>query len=580
MDNNIFIELREQEASQNYERGSWTNDIQKTVVEEGDQIVIAKSFIDTNTISQTKITIPTDYDIGYEFIYYVIKDSYITAKAITTDGYGGKAQDASTIQAGLSYVPCLVGAKADTNLRFMATFSYTFAKSGSTTLQGYGGVTIGISYSDAERQPTTQSFNLPRERIKEFGSNRVTITCNIMYDYRDPITVSSPSEHSLRKLNTEVDFGAEEEITEETYTPVIGSYTATLKAGAYSPQELVRQLNLMTQVNSQPLPTHVTADPQWNRTSSEFLTSSIKISNDTSLVWWEASTEDREGVSTYTQPNTYNTYVGASQVEWAYDENANKFYINYLHTPFYDYSSGAEALYYEKVATDNTEDYPNSWAITKIGGILFTGLFAVEADTQDHVDFFEGIMKFDLNTLLTKWDFRNSPPTGAVIARYPRVQIKEGINATSAFLSTDSLLLKKADDDFDQKLVPTVSPTPTSLSTTTIGIYASETITNNLFQFPYFMLELNAGYLNNLYSKDKNSRNIKSIVGRFYTNGSFTTGSESDSLNYVHQGDPIYLSDFSIRVLNPDRQIPPNIGDNSTVFLNLIKAPKPPPQIQ
>ena len=64
MDNNIFIELREQEATQNYERGSWSNDIQKTVVEEGDQIVIAKSFIDTNTISQTKITIPSDYDIG------------------------------------------------------------------------------------------------------------------------------------------------------------------------------------------------------------------------------------------------------------------------------------------------------------------------------------------------------------------------------------------------------------------------------------------------------------------------------------------------------------------------------------
>ena len=515
-----------------------------------------------------------------EFIYYVIKDSYITTTAVATDGFSATPQDAKTIQAGLSYVPCLAGAAADTNLRFMATFSYTFAKSGSTTLEHYGGVTIGISYSDADRQPTTQTFNLPRERIKEFGSNTVTITCNIMFDFRDPISVTSPSPHSLRKLNTEVDLGAQEEITEQIYTPVIGSYTSTLKAGAYSPQELVRQLNLMTQVNSQPLPAHLVADPEWNRSSSQFLTSSIKISNNTPLVWWEASTEDREGLSTYTQPNSYNTYVGASQVEWAYDENANKFYINYLHTPFYDFASGAEALYYDKVGADHANGYPNSWAITKTGGILFTGLFAVEADTQEHVDFFEGIMKFDLNTLLTRWDFRNAPPTGAVVARYPRVQIKEGINATSAFLSTDSLLLKKASAVFDQKLVPTGAPTDISLSTTTIGIYASETITNNLFQFPYFMLELNAGYLNNLYSKDKNSRNIKSIVGRFYTNGSFTTGSESDSLNYVHQGDPIYLSDFSIRVLNPDRQIPPNIGDNSTVFLNLIKAPKPPPQIQ
>lgn len=574
MDNNIFIELREQEATQNYERGSWNNAIQKTIVEEGDQLVIAKSFIDTNTISQTKITIPSDYDIGFEFIYYVIKDNYITTEAVATDGFSGSAQDARTIQAGLSYVPCLAGEATNTNLRFMATFSYTFAKSGSTTLEHYGGVTIGISYSDADRQPTTQTFNLPRERIKEFGSNRVTITCNIMFDFRDPISVTSPSPHSLRKLNTEVDLGAQEEITEQTYTPVIGSYTATLKAGAYSAQELVRQLNLMTQVNSQPLPAHLIANPEWNRSSSEFLTSSIKISNDTPLVWWEASTENREGLSTYTQPNTYNTYIGASQVEWAYDENANKFYINYLHTPFYDFDSGAEALYYDKVGADHANGYPNSWAITKTGGILFTGLFAVEADTQEHVDFFEGIMKFDLNTLLTRWDFRNAPPTGAVTARYPRVQIKEGINATSAFLSTDSLLLKKAAAVFDQKLVPTAAPTTTTLSTTTIGIYASETATNNLFQFPYFMLEINAGYLNNLYSKDKNSRNIKSIVGRFYTNGSFTTGSEGDSLNYQHQGDPIYLSDFSIRVLNPDRQIPSNIGDNSTVFLNLIKAPK------
>ena len=462
----------------------------------------------------------------------------------------------------------------------MATFSYTFAKSGSTTLQHYGGVTIGITYSDAERVNQTQTFNLPKERIKEFGSNTVTITCNILFDYRDPITVTSPSPHSLRKLNTEVDLGAQEEITEETFTPIIGNYTATLKAGAYSPQELVRQLNLMTQVNSQPLPAYDTSDPQWNRSSSEFLTSSDEISNTTALVWWEASTEDREGLSTYTQPITYNTYVGASQVEWAYDENANKFYINYLHTPYYDFASGAEALYY-KHGSSNHAEFPNQWAITKTGGILFTGLFAVEADTQEHVDFFEGIMKFDLNTLLTKWDFRNAPPTGTVTARYPRVQIKEGVNATSAFLSTDSLLLKKSGTaPFDQKLVDDTNPSEIQLSTTTTGVYASETVTNNLFQFPYFMLEINAGYLNNLYSKDKNSRNIKSIVGRFYTNGSFTTGSESDSLNYQHVGDPIYLSDFSIRVLNPDRQIPPNIGDNSTVFLNLIKAPKPPQQIQ
>ncbi len=71
MSNNIFLELRESNAQENYENGSWRNvlqDTNKTTIEEGDQIVVNKSYIDTNSVPQHEIRIPENLNLDFQCI--------------------------------------------------------------------------------------------------------------------------------------------------------------------------------------------------------------------------------------------------------------------------------------------------------------------------------------------------------------------------------------------------------------------------------------------------------------------------------------------------------------------------------
>ena len=70
---------------------------------------------------------------------------------------------------------------------------------------------------------------------------------------------------------------------------------------------------------------------------------------------------------------------------------------------------------------------------------------------------------------------------------------------------------------------------------------------------------------------------IKAVVGKYYSTNSFTNGSVADSLTpYIHQGEPFNLSELRIRILDPNKGIAEGIGDNNSVFVEVIKAPKKP----
>jgi len=76
----------------------------------------------------------------------------------------------------------------------------------------------------------------------------------------------------------------------------------------------------------------------------------------------------------------------------------------------------------------------------------------------------------------------------------------------------------------------------------------------------------------------RNSNNLQSIVGKFYTQGNFLQDEGSGSIVYTHVGPPALMSSLDIQILNGDNSIPSNtdLGDNSTIFIEVIK-PVPPP---
>ena len=84
-------------------------------------------------------------------------------------------------------------------------------------------------------------------------------------------------------------------------------------------------------------------------------------------------------------------------------------------------------------------------------------------------------------------------------------------------------------------------------------------------------MEINANFKNNFYSNTK-SPNICAIVSRYYEVNSYTSGSSDDSLVYTHLGDPVTLSNFNVKILNPAKEVAKNLGANTSVFLQIISA--------
>ena len=73
-----------------------------------------------------------------------------------------------------------------------------------------------------------------------------------------------------------------------------------------------------------------------------------------------------------------------------------------------------------------------------------------------------------------------------------------------------------------------------------------------------------------MISSETTSHSIQNVVNRYYSKGSFSV-SEDTSLGYTHRGAPLVLSGFHIRILNPQRELVSTLGDNSTIFIEVIR---------
>ena len=85
-------------------------------------------------------------------------------------------------------------------------------------------------------------------------------------------------------------------------------------------------------------------------------------------------------------------------------------------------------------------------------------------------------------------------------------------------------------------------------------------------------------FKNNFLTPDNNYRSIQQIVNRYYELNSYTAG-EGGQLVYQHVGEPVLLQSFHVRVLTSEKELAPNIGDDNTVHLQLIKNTNPAPAV-
>ena len=69
---------------------------------------------------------------------------------------------------------------------------------------------------------------------------------------------------------------------------------------------------------------------------------------------------------------------------------------------------------------------------------------------------------------------------------------------------------------------------------------------------------------------------IQSIVNRYFTQNSFTSDQGAGSISYIHSGVSQTLTEFNIRVLNPNFMVPAEtqLGPKNTIFIQVIKPKK------
>ena len=287
-------------------------------------------------------------------------------------------------------------------------------------------------------------------------------------------------------------------------------------------------------------------------------------------------------------PANYNPpidkYVGANEVALIFDENTNKLQFN-LHFPIYVNESNAGSndaspgVVYNGIDNDqpNLFNVPSGMPL-RYSGVAFTRLEPTSF-WENQLGFGDITITEEMNANLNYPDSTSTPPTHN---NSFTIKAKNGEEITGAFPSLDVAVIK-SETSFSTPPFSNISLVDVPLieiSNPAIwGINSTKTYNNSIADEGYFIVDVSPNFNQNLIGEigsSQSSKSTQSIVNRYYTQNSFTSDQGAGSISYTHSGAPQMLSEFQVRVLNPDRSIvkPSILQDKNTVFIEVIKPIK------
>ena len=182
-------------------------------------------------------------------------------------------------------------------------------------------------------------------------------------------------------------------------------------------------------------------------------------------------------------------------------------------------------------------------------------------------------MGFD-DTIYPEYSFSESQLGTGTNYLVPNFVLNNNVT-TSGLVTADTFVDKQTPFQ-----VPTTFPFFSSIGATqTRVLNAGNSVLDSDAAFGYYVVEVASKFKNNFFTPDNNYRNIQSIVSRYYELNSYTSGTTSGSLIYTHSGESQLLESFRCRILDSDKNLAVNIGDDNTIHLAIIKAPRIPPQM-
>lgn len=272
-------------------------------------------------------------------------------------------------------------------------------------------------------------------------------------------------------------------------------------------------------------------------------------------------------------------YVGANQVGLLFNESTNKLEFN-LHFPLYvnesdpakNSNDAQPGVRYNAILNTIPDVFciPTGMPL-RYSGVAFTKL--------EPLDFWTNTLGFNNPVVTEIHDVNLTYPTANDFSYANNsftITPQDGVNITGAFPSLDVGVVK-SESRYSTPPFSNLTSGSIDISNPAIwSINSTKTYNNDIAAEGYFLVDVSPNFNQNLVGgagTGQNSKSTQSIVNRYYTQNSFTSDQGAGSINYIHTGAPEMLSEFQVRVLNPDRStVDPHIlQDKNTVFIEVIK---------
>tara|TARA_R100000231_G_scaffold138632_1_gene117451 strand:- start:3867 stop:5813 length:1947 start_codon:yes stop_codon:yes gene_type:complete len=620
----------------NEPHGQYTTTIQeKITLEDGDSIIMKSAFIDTQASSNQKIIIPKDLTLTMEFVPYLMNQfnaDYQTSNTLSGSNINDGlpyllCNEVDTTAGNIRTLKPL-----DDFDNSGTIFRCSNTSGGEVS---WGGFIATLHYVDPEGQSRTQTRQIPSFKFNAKDPAEYTVHFPAIFDSTGLTKITAPNGTVLAPQNasggantfnnTEIDFlglTSGWPNSDEFSSPITADKTfeaqqfrreIKIKKGNYDPEDLCdafnREAEKVTDVGLE-YPNNLT-----NNTFLQQIKIPIASPADDKKHFFVNPTKSKDlNMDTNAEfdyrfryatqpaaplPDLNALIVGASQVTLSWEESTQTFEFEYLHMPFY--SGQNEAVgYFNGKKFSNATDPANYESVLRTvnrnAGVLLTELQAVDSDgATSH--FWDRILGFDIrpkvdgkvntDSILFQYanDLNYDISTGArPIVFKPSAIFNPTIGKqfTAGYQGIDTVVTKK-DISVTEAGFPFVNNFGSGgnnagydLSTLekTTPISAGDNILTaaDSSNFGYYLVEVISNFRTNLLNEVSNLSSTMGIVSRYYVKDSYTSAGEEASLLYIHKGEPVILSSFNIRIKDSDRDLATDIGPDSTVFLQIVKA--------
>lgn len=411
-----------------------------------------------------------------------------------------------------------------------------------------------------------------------------------------------------------------------TFTNYENEVSFTIPVGVYDPNVITQLINeKMVSIQVDPSQTgndfEITENPLLKTMQQ------IRLRENKQLVFYDPTDNDRKFVINTSadaqgDPELLNYYIGTSQFGLSFNESSGKMEIIAMHNSLF---SGLFKEETNSVVPTNTVFAPevriirnealvsgvdgcgqpdqdaSQAAATKFVANKNCGIYLTKLEPQEFWYGANSSMGFDENIFPSFAQFNKVFKTEDLTATgqpkpiitsnekvYMPNNLTEGINITSDECGLDELIVKRlsavrtngayVQTSFNSFDIQTAMIPSNQIFSDIVGvnsIQASNPVGSSILEAsPYYKISVDLGIKSDVRGNG-NGNTISSIVSKYYSQNSYTSAYSEGSIGYVHQSDePVVLNDIRVRILNNNNELSKGIGDNSSVFLQVSKAPQ------